>query len=186
MFVHVFFVVFFFCFCFSLCFFFPSFVKFCFLRDNTIYPFFDTTTSQRSRTCTGLALCHGNTLVSMTHLCPGRTSTVPECLYGGRLWMAKSPLAHVTHAHGSGAQIHNSLTSTTTTFLPKTVGEHCTGSAVKMDVGSKQSSFVTRLSCYRRGNHDAVTHPRVDTSDALFLVEAGSQACYEDHPDHQA
>ena len=83
---------------------------------------------------------------------------------------------------------HTSLTRmvTTTTFLPKTVGEHCIGVAIKMETLSKLSWFVTRLRCYMRGNHDAVTHPRVATTDALFLVQACSEACHEDHQDHQA
>ena len=37
----------------------------------------------------GLALCHGNILVVITHSGgPGRIPTVPECLCGGRLWMS--------------------------------------------------------------------------------------------------
>ena len=41
--------------------------------------------------------------------------------------------------HGSGAQIHNSLTSTTTPFLPKTVGEHCIEDAIKMEALDQSS-----------------------------------------------
>ena len=73
---------------------------------------------------------------------------------------------------------HRSTTSTTTTLLLETVGEH--------SIGSKKSWFATRMTCYRRGNHDAVTHPLVATTDALLLVEAGSQAYRKDLQDHQA
>ena len=77
---------------------------------------------------------------------------------------------------------NKTLTATTTALLPKTVGEHYTG---KMETLIKAVLVVTRLSCYRRGNQDAVTHPRVATTGVLFFVEAGSLVCHEDFQNHQ-
>ena len=96
----------------------------------------------------GLALWSGNVLVTMTNseVMTGHPQHPSASREEGSGW-PKSPLAdawrgwwaHVTHAHGSGAQIHNSLSSKTTTLLPKTVGEQCTGDAIKMETLDQSS-----------------------------------------------
>ena len=128
----------------------------------------------------GWALCNGNILVTMLGG-SGRTSTVPECFHGGRLWMVQITTGRrLTWVMGTR---HSRAWQQRQHFYP------LVNTALVMRSRWKRwikVVLITRPRCNMRGNHDAVTHPRVAITDALFLVQACSQACHEDHQDHQA